>query len=257
MRPTIGRRIERLCFALAAACIVFVVVFGLFITKPDRQQGEQVRLLYIHPALAWSAYLAFFVTTICSVLWLVPRTRNRRWDRFAAASAEVGSVFIALTILTGSIWGRATWGVWWAWWDARLVSTLVLLFLYLGVLALRAATPEANRRATLSAIAALGSFLVVPIVNRAVEWWDTLHQTKSVGIDGDRRLTIFMAVLGLTFLYIGFTSARARLLRWEDEVADYELQAALGRRRSEGAPLAETPGLLGTTRISTNKGATR
>lgn len=234
MSPLRARRVEQGCFAMAGACLAFVAVFGLLVTKPDRQQGEQVRLLYLHPGLAWTAYLAFFVTTVCSALWLLRRPRDRKWDRVAAASAETGVVFIALTIVTGAIWGRATWGVWWAWWDARLVSTLVLLFLYLGVLALRSATPDRDRRATLSAIASLGAFLVVPIVNRAVEWWDTLHQTRSVGIDGDRRLTMYVGLLAFTCLYVGFTAVRTRLLRWEDELDDLSIDAALAARRDEG-----------------------
>ena len=136
--------------ALGAAALVSMAVtvwLGLWVTPPDKVQGQLVRLVYIHPPIAWVAlYLAFGTAALASVLWLWPRTRSRFWDNLAAASMEVGTVFTALTLVTGSIWGRPTWGVWWAW-DARLTSTALLLVLQLGYLALRRVPGDADSRA--------------------------------------------------------------------------------------------------------------
>ena len=117
---------------LALAATLFL---ALFVTPPrENQGGEAVRLLYLHVPCAWLAYLAFGVTAVASVLWLLPRTRNASWDLLAGASAEVGVLFTALMLVVGSLWGRPTWGTWWEW-DARLTSTAILFFLYVGYLA--------------------------------------------------------------------------------------------------------------------------
>ena len=116
--------------------------------RPTAVQGDAQRLMYLHVPAAWIAYLAFGVTALASVLWLWPRTRATVWDRLAGASAEVGVIFTGLTLVLGSLWGRPVWGIWWAW-DARLVTTAVLFFLYLGYLALRRipATPRSAGQA--------------------------------------------------------------------------------------------------------------
>src|SRR3989442_8415285 len=121
---------------LAAAGLATLVVLGLFVSPPDYIQRDAVRLMYLHVPAAWVAYLAFGVTSLASVLYLWRRTRSMAWDTLAGASAELGVLFTGLTLLLGSLWGKPVWNVWWAW-DARVVSTAVLFFLYLGYLALR------------------------------------------------------------------------------------------------------------------------
>ena len=125
---------------LAAISVVATVAMALFVVPPDggrdafdngTGQGDAYRLLYLHVPSAWLAYLAFFVTAVASVLWLVPRTRGLHWDLLAGASAELGVIFTGLTLALGSLWGKPIWGQWWAW-DARLTTTAVLFFLYLG-----------------------------------------------------------------------------------------------------------------------------
>ncbi len=136
--------------------------------------------MYLHVPAAWLAYLAFGVTALASALFLWPRTRSMVWDRLAGASAELGVLFTALTLVLGSLWGKPVWGIWWAW-DARLVTTAVLFFLYLGYLALRRIPSDdpigSGKR---NAIAALIAFVDVPIVHFSVEWWRTLHQKATV-----------------------------------------------------------------------------
>ena len=129
-------KLTRWLGAVALGCAALLVYLGLFSTPPDVVQGELVRMIYVHPALAFMMYTGFGIAASASVLYLYPRTRSRFWDLLAGSAAEVGLVFCALTLVTGSIWGRPTWGVWWTW-DARLTSTALLFTLFFGYLALR------------------------------------------------------------------------------------------------------------------------
>ena len=131
-----ANRTTRILGTLALLCGAGVVYFGLVATPPDVVQGDLVRLIYVHPAVSTMAFVAFGITALASLLYLLPRTRSLRWDRLAGASAEVGVVFCALSLATGSIWGRPAWGVWWTW-DARLTLTALLCALFVGYLALR------------------------------------------------------------------------------------------------------------------------
>lgn len=216
-----------------------LAILGLVVTPPDAVQSDAVRLLYLHVPSAWLAYLAFFVTAVASMMWLVPRTRSRAWDRIAGASAELGVIFTALTLVVGSLWGRPVWGVWWAW-DARLVTTAVLFFLYLGYLALRQIPGEPDTVATRSAIAALVAFVDVPIVHFSVTWWRTLHQQGTVfnpelraHIHGVMAFTLWFAVLTFTILYLYLLDVRYELAALDEEAADTELERAIAERVGE------------------------
>src|SRR5207302_7440812 len=148
--------------ALAATVIV-----GLALPKTI-EQGDYSKLIAIHPGIAWASYVAFGVTAVASLLWLWPRTRSVTWDLLAGASAEVGVLFTALTLITGSIWGRPTWGVWWVW-DARLTLSALELMLLLGYLALRRVPSDPDARARRSALTALLAALVVPVHHHGVQ----------------------------------------------------------------------------------------
>jgi len=166
----------------AVVTTALTVWLGLWVTPPDQVQGNLARLLYIHPAVATVAlYWAGGVALVGSVLYLWPRTRSFFWDRLAASAVEVGAVFSALTLITGSLWGRPVWGVWWTW-DARLTSTALLLILELGYLALRRVPADAHIRARRCAVAAILVAIDVPIVHFSVQWWNTLHQGASVSL---------------------------------------------------------------------------
>src|SRR5205807_5185558 len=174
-----GMTRTRLLGGVTLVALAVLAVLALAVTPADVNQQDAVRFIYIHVPAATTMYVAFGLTALASVLYLVPRTRARRWYVLAGASAEIGVVFVALTLVTGSIWGRTTWGVWWTW-DARLTSTAVLLVLFLGYLALRRVPGDADTRARRSAIAALAAFVDVPVVHKSVEWWRTLHQKSSL-----------------------------------------------------------------------------
>ena len=164
---------------LTVVSLAVTVVLALVVAPADAVQGDAYRLMYLHVPTAWLAYLAFFVTAVASALWLWPRTRSTTWDLLAGASAEVGVIFTGLCLAMGSFWGRPIWGTWWEW-DARVTTTAVLFFLYLGYLALRRTGVTAAERGKRCAIAALIAFADVPVVHFSVTWWETLHQDGTV-----------------------------------------------------------------------------
>jgi heme exporter protein C len=230
---------------LGAATVVSLAataLMALVIAPSDAVQGDAQRLMYLHVPAAWLAYLAFGVTAIASVLWLVPRTRSITWDLLAGASAEVGVLFTGLTLAMGSIWGRPIWGSWWEW-DARLTTTAVLFFLYLGYLALRRAGGSPDARARRSAIAALVAFIDVPIVHFSVNWFATLHQQGTVfnakmqvEISGTMAATLVLAVVAFTLLYGYLVVRRMELLRLEEGFEERELARAIAERIAQESP---------------------
>jgi heme exporter protein C len=225
----------------AGISVAFTVWLGLWVTPPDQVQGNLVRLVYIHPGVAWVAlYLAFGLAALSSLLYLWPRTRSMFWDRLAAAAVEVGVVFNVCTLISGSIWGRPTWGVWWAW-DARLTSTAVLLVLFLGYLALRRVPAEPEVRAKRSAFLALLSALDIPIVHFSVLWWRTLHQGATVlnanlspTIHGSMAWTLLLGFVALTLVFVWMLLVRYRIGVLEDFLGSGELDVALRERQAEG-----------------------
>jgi heme exporter protein C len=236
MQSTASRGTRVLGLA-ALATMATTVVLGLFVTKPDVVQGDEVRIIYLHPALAWTAYMAFGVTALASVLYLWPRTRSRMWDLVAGASAEIGVVMIALTLAVGSIWGRSTWGVWWTW-DARLTTTALLLALFLGYLALRRVPAPAEVRSKRSAVAALIAAADIPIVHMSVEWWRTLHQSRTILrpdplIHGLQLTTVWIGILAFTLLFAWLLLHRFRVELLEEKLDDEGLSRAIAERRAE------------------------
>lgn len=216
---------------------------ALVATPADVNQKDAVRLLYLHAPTAWLAmYVSFGVTTLASALYLWRRTRSRFWDLVAGASAEIGVLFLALTLVVGSIWGRTTWGVWWTW-DARLTTTAVLLVLYLGYLAVRRVPGDPEVRSRRAAIVALAAFVDVPLVHKSVEWWRTLHQPASLlderrlldpEIHGSMLWTLLLSVAAFTLLYAWLLAQRFELAALEQKVDDQRLEKALEERWAEG-----------------------
>ena len=241
-----ARWTERVLGVSAAVAIAVTVWLALWVTPPDVTQGDLVRLVYLHPGVAWVAlYLAFGLAAGASLLYLWPRTRSLFWDRLAAAAVEVGVVFNVCTLVSGSIWGKPTWGVWWAW-DARLTSTAVLLVLFLGYLALRRVPAEPEVRARRSAFLALFAAVDVPIVHFSVLWWRTLHQGATVlnpdltpTIHGSMAWTLLLGFIALTLAFVWMLLVRYRIGVLEDWLGTGELDLALRERQAEGAKVDE------------------
>lgn len=223
-----------------ASLLALGVTVAIGISLPTTvEQGDYSRLIAIHPGLAWASYVAFGVAALSSAAWVWPRTRDIRWDLLAGASMEVAVVFTALTLITGSIWGRPTWGVWWTW-DARLTLSALMLMLELGYLALRRVPGEPEATASRSAYAAMLSVVVVPINHFAVEWWRTLHQGRSLlqsnpqrELDGEFIGAMMLGFLAMTLIYCWLVSHRTRVARLELAEHEVLLAQALQERRAE------------------------
>ncbi|HEX3541773.1 MAG TPA: cytochrome c biogenesis protein CcsA [Acidimicrobiales bacterium] len=234
-----GNRTTRLLGLGALVTTAAVVYLGLVTTPPDVVQGDLVRNIYVHPAVATMAYVAFGVTALASLLYLIPRTRSMRWDSLAGASAEVGVVLCAITLAIGSIWGRAAWGVWWTW-DARLTLTALLCALFVGYLALRRTGGTAEARAIRCAIAGILFSGVVPIDHYATEWWRTLHQGDTLEtlhplIHGAQLWTMLLSFLSFGLLYAWLVIHRYRVEQLENRLEHEGLAYALAARRAEAA----------------------
>jgi len=196
-----------------AALLGTGLYLGLFASPADYQQGDSVRIMYIHVPSAWMAlfcYSALAGASAVALIWKHPLA-----DLAARATAPVGACFTFLALLTGSLWGKPMWGTWWVW-DARLTSVLVLFFLYLGYMALANAFDDAGRGAKASAILALVGFVNVPIIKFSVDWWNTLHQPASVlkmsgpAIHPSMLAPLILMALAFTTLYLWLLLVRIR-----------------------------------------------
>ena len=245
-----ARRVDWRVRALGAAALVASAAAafqGLVVMGPTENQGEYSRLLVVHPPLATAAYLAFGVTAVASVLFLVPRTRRRSWDQLAAASAEIGVLLCALTLVTGSIWGHSTWGVWWTW-DARLTAEALLLVLYLGYLALRRVPADEEVRGRRSAVAALVAALDIPVDHFATSWWRTLHQGSTISLtkpdahlDAAHGVGLLLGFVAVFLVYGWLLAHRYRLEQLESRYETEGLAAAIEERRAEGGSAYHAP----------------
>lgn len=184
--------------------------FGLFVAPPDRMMGEVQRIMYVHVPAAWMSLLAFTVTLIASITYLVKQSRGA--DALAEASAEVGVMFNALLIVLGSIWGKPTWGIWWTW-DPRLTTAAIMLVSFAGYLALRRFVEDAERRARFSAVFAIVAYVDLPLVWFSVKWWRSLHQLQSSPATVDPQMVFALRMNAFAFLawLIFFVWMRYRL----------------------------------------------
>lgn len=214
-----------------AAVLALAAGFASAVNAPsERTQGDFARIMFVHVPSAWLAFLAFGVTLAGGLLWLW--RKSDRWDRIAAASAEVGVFFTALALLTGMIWGYPVWGTFWDWGDARMMSTAVMFFVYVGYLALRRSIPDPVTRARRSAILGIVAFVQVPLVYFSVNLFRTLHQGATFSgpdspIDDSFVRPLLINLAAFTLVYLAFTSTRARLARTEDELDQAEAIADL------------------------------
>jgi heme exporter protein C len=222
---------ERVLAVVSAVAVATSLVLSLIVAPPDAVQGEVQRIMYVHVPAAWLAYLSFLVVFVASIAYL--RTSKTRWDRVAAASAEIGVLFTALAIALGSLWGKPVWGTWWTW-DPRLTTTAVLLLIYVGYLAVRRITDNPTRRARWSAVIGVVGFVDVPIVHLSVTWWRSLHQGPTVfrlggpEIHGTMLLALLFGVAAFTLLYSYLMTVRLRVGRLEERAAREALSPAIG-----------------------------
>jgi heme exporter protein C len=193
---------------------------GLFRAPAEHYMGEVQRIMYVHVPTAWNTMLAFSFAFVCALIYLF--RGSWKWDSRMEAAIEVGVVFSFLLCMQGAIWAKPTWGVWWDW-DPRLTTSAVMLFAFIGILALRKFVDDPVRRATWSAVATVVAFVDVPIVYFSVRWWNSLHQLQSSPetVSSAFYLPLRTNAIGVLFLMIALIMLRARVasMRLQSEMA--------------------------------------
>ena len=233
-------RLTRTLGILSLVGVVSLALMGLVVSPADVLQQDSVRLMYVHVPVSTWMYVGVLLCTLGSVMWL--RKRTDGWDALAAASAEIAAVLVGLSLVTGMVWGRPTWGVYWVW-DARLTSTAILFVLLLGYLALRRYPTDAASRSRMSAVLGLLLLPNAAVIHYSVDWWRSLHQGPTIKrldatIEGSMLFTLFLG-----FVVIGLVAAwllvhRFRLAWLERRAEEHQLDAALADRRADTDPSA-------------------
>ncbi|MDA1107489.1 MAG: heme ABC transporter permease [Proteobacteria bacterium] len=211
---------------VGGATVLLILVglyLGLFASPADYQQRDSVRIMYIHVPSAWNSMFIYLVMAAAAAIGLIWNIKIA--DIAAAVSAPIGASFTFITLVTGSLWGKPMWGTWWEW-DARLTSELILLFLYLGYIALQSAFEDRRTAARASAVLAIVGAVNVPIIYYSVQWWNTLHQPQSLGvgmstIHASMLLPLLLMALGFKLLYVTLL-----LMRTRTEVLERERNSA-------------------------------
>jgi len=217
-------------------CLLFLLAglyYGLIKAPTDYQQGESYRIIYVHVPAAWMSMFIYMVMATSGAIGLIWRIKLS--DMIASASAPIGAAFTFLALVTGSLWGKPMWGAWWVW-DARLTSELILLFLYLGFIALQSSIEDPRNAARAGAVLALVGVVNIPIIHYSVEWWSTLHQGATVAkldkpsIDISMLIPLLLMAVSFKLYYaaVVLMKARADVLlreqnsRWVKEIVENE-----------------------------------
>jgi heme exporter protein C len=224
--------------ASAAALIALGLYLALFDSPADYQQGETVRIMYIHVPCAWLSMMIYGLIAVSSFGLLV--FRHPLADVSAKAAAPIGAAFTFLALLTGSLWGKPMWGTYWVW-DARLTSVLILFFLYLGLIALRAALEDESAGAKLTAVLALVGVTILPIIKFSVNWWNTLHQPSTdftATVYPSMRWPLLVMALGFTLLFFAMHLKAMRNEIMRRRVKAMRAQVVAGRDRLAASGVA-------------------
>jgi len=198
---------------IAAIVLIIAALYMAFMFAPvERMMGAVQKIFYFHVASAWIAFFAFFITFVFSILFLVKQ--NFLFDDIAESSAEIGIMFCTIVLITGPIWARPIWGVWWTW-DPRLTTTTILWFIYAGYIMLRKFIEEADKRAKFAAAIGIIGFIDVPIVFFSIRWWRTIHpnvvQKGGGGLHPDMLKAMLFAILAFSVLYAAMMLKRVRI----------------------------------------------
>lgn len=223
--PTRFLKLADICLPwfVAATAIVFTygLVQGLYLSPPDYQQGDSVRIMYVHVPSAWMSMMVYSVIALASAAFLI--WRHPLADIAARASAPIGAGFTLITLVTGSLWGKPMWGTWWEW-DARLTSVLVLFFIYIAYIALTDSYAAQERGKKICAIFALVGFVNIPVIRFSVEWWNTLHQPASVIRSGGIAISpeiltpLLLMAVAFTLLYVCLLLIRMKTALLEQKI---------------------------------------
>lgn len=216
-RPTVGERVPGWLAWLAITASMYL---GLIYAPPEKTMGDAQRIMYFHVAAAWNGFLAFGVVFVAAVLFLWKGGRG--WSRLCYASAEIGVFFTSICIIGGSVWARAVWNVWWTW-DPRLTSTLILWFVFVGMLVVRGAAEGDHGRERLAAVIGIVGFFVVPIVYMSDQWWVGLHPQlitmSGFAMPGRMVVALMFSFAAFTVFYLWLLGKRLRLVALAEDVA--------------------------------------
>jgi heme exporter protein C len=205
---------------LAAVGLLAGLAAGFLYAPREAIQGNVQRIMYLHVPSVLTAYLAFALVLVGSVAYLA--TRRRGWDRLAGSAGEIGVLFTGLTIVSGSIWGKPTWGTWWTW-DARLTSTAVLFLVYVGYLLLRSLIEDPEARARYAAVVGILGAVNIPIVHFSVKWWRALHQPSTIlgpepsPLAFPLKLALYVNIVAFVLLFGYLLARRVEVARLEEE----------------------------------------
>ena len=213
----------RKAVGVVSLTLMLITLYMIFAVAPtDANLGNVQRALYIHVPIAIISLLAFVAVFVGSVMFL--RNRNRRWDNMAVAAGEVGFVYVSLALITGILWARPVWNVWWTW-EPRLTLTLVLWFIYAGYLMVRAFTPNQQKAAVLSAVVGIIGSVDAFIVYFAVQWWRSIHPPQVVGplsesgsLSGTMNTVLMVSLVAFVFFTVWLVLERMATLETEDEL---------------------------------------
>ena len=200
--------------SVGMALLLFGVINGLYFAPPDYQQSDAFRIIYVHVPAAYISMMTYSLMAIASIIGLIWRIKIA--FAFTSSAASLGAWFTFLALVTGSIWGRPMWGTWWEWGDPRLTSELLMLFLYLGYMALRASINDIQKADKLSSIFILVGAINVPVIHYSVEWWSSLHQTSTLlKLDGPSIATsmlipLMATIIGTMLYFISLLLIRVR-----------------------------------------------
>tara|TARA_X000000368_G_scaffold82015_1_gene61917 strand:- start:579 stop:1283 length:705 start_codon:yes stop_codon:yes gene_type:complete len=203
-------------YLIGSTFLIFIVglYFSLIESPPDYIQGDSMRIMYVHVPSAWLSLFSYTILSISCIAWFV--TRNPIFNLFAKSIAPIGAAFTLIALVTGSIWGKPTWGVWWVW-DARLTSMLLLFFLYLAYILLWQSITNQETAAKISAALGIIGFINIPIIKFSVDWWNTLHQPATISklsapsIDINMLIPLLIMTLGYMFFLITLFLIKLRI----------------------------------------------
>ena len=212
------RRIAGDTLLVGSALLMALTLYLVYMWVPTEQNlGVSQRIFYFHVPLGWIGMVSIMVVAAASILHLV--TGKQKWDDLAYSTAEIGIIFASLILITGAIWGKPVWGVWWTW-DAKLTTTLVLWFIYVGYLMVRSYGPAGTQGKRFASVIALIGAIDAPIIYKATDWWRSAHPERNVPSDLDEQmlLTLLVSVLAFTVLYVYLLMERYSLRRSESDL---------------------------------------
>ena len=211
---------------IVSAALMAVTLYMVFMWVPTEQNlGVSQRIFYFHVPLGWIGMLSIVVVAVASLMHLI--TGKEKWDSLAYATAELGVIFATLILVTGAIWARPVWGVWWTW-DAKLTTTLVLWFIYVGYLMIRAYGPSGTQGKRYASVIALIGAIGSPIIYKATDWWRTAHPERNVPSDlaSEMLLTLLVAMVTFTVLYVYLLVERYSLRKSESDLDELHQRTA-------------------------------